>query len=154
MLFIIIYNSMYNMLFNYTPCVLHSLWYFPPISLLSPPFDLSRSLSPSQSLSAFSPGLSLISREIRESGERTGGDLGGDWRMREKREIGRESLHVLGYGEPPLGYDTSENHQRSASFTFDRREVCLLLSSQRSARRRLRGCREDDERANMRVFLP
>ena len=52
--------------------------------------------------------------------------------MREREEIDqgreRESLHVLGDGESPLGDDTGENHQRSSSFAIDRKEVRLHSS--------------------------
>jgi len=55
--------------------------------------------------------------------------------MREKRERERsgerDSFHVLGDGESPLGDDTGENHQSSSSFAVDQKEVCLLRSSRR-----------------------
>ena len=83
-------------------------------------------LSPPISLSAFSPDLSLLSlprerererakrdreRKQRESrryqeGERDQGETG----EREERDRGREILHVLGNGEPPLGDDADKNH--------------------------------------------
>jgi len=52
------------------------------------------------------------------------GEIGGDWREREERDQGRESLHVLRNGEPPLGDDAGKNHHDG-----ELPEIVLLLLS-------------------------
>ena len=124
------------MLFNYTSSFLHSIWYFTHshLSMLSP----YHSLSPLPiSLSHFSLPISLCSLSLereskessREKAERADRDQererdqGVDWEI-EERDRGRESLHVLGNGEPPLGDDTDKNHHDG-----EPPEIVLLLLS-------------------------
>jgi len=83
MLFIVIHNSIYNMLFNYIPVSFTLSDILSPVSLLLPPL-LSLLSLPSRSRSAFSPDLSGESRE--RSGKKAKRDRE---REREQREIGR-----------------------------------------------------------------
>ena len=140
MLFIIIHNSIYNMLFNYTHCVLHSLRYFTPgLSLLSPPITVSAlSPSPSWSLSRFLSRSLCSAERSREKPREIGRgrkqrEIGRERdpgktleKEREERDRGRESLHVLENGEPPLEDDANKNHHDG-----EPPEIVLLLLSVR-----------------------
>ena len=104
--------------------------------MLSPLITLSP--HPDLSLSDFSPDLSLLSlpregerakrereRKQREQIEiRREGEIMGETGEREERDRGRESLHVLENGEPPLGDDAGKNHHDGEPPNI----VLLLLS--------------------------
>ena len=107
--------------------------------MLSPLITLSLPLPISLSLSRLYLPISLCSlslereREQREIGRdsrereqieiRREREIRGETGEREERDQGRESLHVLGNGEPPLGDDAGKNHHDGEPL-----KIFLLLS--------------------------
>jgi len=159
MLFIIIHNSIYNMLFNYTPYPLLSLIFYPRSLHALFPYHSALSLSPSRSLSWLSLLISLSLCSLRESREIEREAERDREREREHIEIGRErdseeteqkeKREIR--GEKAYMCLETENHHlemtlaelprrrttrgSSSSFVIDQRKVRLLLSSRHRIRR-------------------